>query len=283
VSVVSGAFLCLSDGAILDLPPFSNFSLNVSWIDDHLKYCLHRELRHLTSIDLRLSEPCLSDAKLDDVMLKKARGRIDDLPGYVLNNYLPTMLWGTMLDAWINPEPLLKCRPDTLSPEEADQWHATVRRGRSEAVLPRFLQSALETGAFTFGDRQKLKKLLVEQALRRITEVRDLWAELVDNGHQTFASLWATSRVGDFFPELTERALGIAPGTPLSSPIVKLAQLNPFLVGDFDQVVEDALQYVEWTIHWPGIVRIVRSIEQGTIRTDMAWPRPRGEHPISAP
>ncbi|MGH9882383.1 MAG: hypothetical protein ACRD6N_13180, partial [Pyrinomonadaceae bacterium] len=57
-SVISGAMLCLSEGAILDLPPFSNFTLNVSWIDDHLKYCLHRELRHLTTIALKI-EPLL--------------------------------------------------------------------------------------------------------------------------------------------------------------------------------------------------------------------------------
>ena len=44
--VVSGAGLCLSDGAILDLPPFSNMHLNVMWIDDHLKYALHDELGH---------------------------------------------------------------------------------------------------------------------------------------------------------------------------------------------------------------------------------------------
>jgi hypothetical protein len=41
---------------------------------------------------------------------------------------------------------------------------------------------------------------------------------------------------------------------------------------DFDQLVEDALMYVDWTLNWPGIVRIVRSIEQGTLRTDMSWP-----------
>ena len=36
-SVISGSALVLSDGAILDLPPFSNFKWNVMWIDDFLK------------------------------------------------------------------------------------------------------------------------------------------------------------------------------------------------------------------------------------------------------
>ncbi len=123
VSVISGAFLCLSDGAILDLPPFSNFRMNVSWIDDHLKYSLHRELRHLTSLDLKLAEPPLSDAKLDDVMVAKGRARIDEkFAKDVLEKYLPTLLWGTVVDAWINPDPLLKCRPDDLSEEERSRW-----------------------------------------------------------------------------------------------------------------------------------------------------------------
>lgn len=87
VSVISGAMLCLSEGAILDLPPFSNFSLNVSWIDDHLKYCLHRELRHLTTIELK-SEPLLNDAKLDFIMVQKARAPIEKLAFYTLGQYL---------------------------------------------------------------------------------------------------------------------------------------------------------------------------------------------------
>ena len=45
-SLISGALLCLNSSAILDLPPFSS-SKNVMWIDDHLKYALHKSLRHL--------------------------------------------------------------------------------------------------------------------------------------------------------------------------------------------------------------------------------------------
>ena len=41
-SVVSGAGMVINEGAILDLPPFSNFQQNVMWIDDYLKYEMHR-------------------------------------------------------------------------------------------------------------------------------------------------------------------------------------------------------------------------------------------------
>ncbi len=209
VSVISGAFLCLSDGAILDLPPFSNFSLNVSWIDDHLKYCLHRELRHLTSLDLTLAEPCLSDAKIDDLMVAKARATIDHLPQYVLASYLPTLLWGAIVDAWINPDPLLKFRPDDLSEEDNLRWRQISRSGRSSAILPAHLQIALETGRFPNADRLRLKKLLIKEALARITEVRNLWSQLIDSGNESFASIWAKGLTSQYFSNLPERDLGL--------------------------------------------------------------------------
>ena len=35
--------------------------------------------------------------------------------------------------------------------------------------------------------------------------------------------------------------------------------------------VGDALEYIEWALNWPKIVQVVRSVEQGTVRTDMSW------------
>jgi hypothetical protein len=51
-------------------------------------------------------------------MVQKARAPIDNLPQYVLGIYLPTLLWGSVLDAWITANPLLKYRPDDLSGQE---------------------------------------------------------------------------------------------------------------------------------------------------------------------
>ena len=41
-AIISGALMSMSPTSILDLPPFSNFGLNVVWIDDHLRYALSR-------------------------------------------------------------------------------------------------------------------------------------------------------------------------------------------------------------------------------------------------
>ncbi len=270
-SVISGAMLCLSEGAILDLPPFSNFTLNVSWIDDHLKYCLHRELRHLTTVELKI-EPLLSEAKLDQIMVQKARPPITNLPTYVLGSYLPTVLWGTVVDAWITANPLLKYRPEYLPEEERQAWHNIKRKGQSEAVLAAALQAALEKGSFITGERISLRERLIEVGLKRISDVRIQWANLTNDGKETFASIWSRGSVFEYFQNLPRRCSGIAdPGISLDSALTELVHLNHHLHEDFVTLVEDALEYIEWTLNWPRIMQVVRSVEQGTVRTDISW------------
>lgn len=282
-SIISGAMLCLSDGAILDLPPFSNFTLYVMWIDDHLKYSLHRELRHLSSFRSAV-EPMLSDAKLDQVMVKKARASIKDLLKYVFGTYLPTLLWGTVLDAWINSDPIVKYRRRDLTQAKQNIWDNLKREDRSGGVLASALQSALEKGAFTKLDRNNLRDSLIEVGLKRITEVRRQWGKLsAVTGKsdsravkETFASIWAKGTVKDYFPSLPEKYHGIAhigeEPLPLETVLTEIAYLNQYqLHNDFSILVDDALEYIEWTLNWPKIVQVVRSVKQGKVKTDLSW------------
>ena len=271
VSVISGSLLCLSDGAILDLPPFSNFGLNVSWIDDHLKYCLHRELRHLSTVELKI-EPLLSDAKLDSVMVQKARAAVSNLPTYVLSSYLPTLLWGTIVDAWITPDPLLKYRPEQLSEETQSVWRDIPRDGQSNALLPAALQRALEKRVISPIEKRQLEAQLTDVAMLRINDVRSEFARLTASGQETFASIWAKGEVRNYFPNLPHRCQGLAEqDIPLASTISNPRDLNRYLQDDFRTLVHDAVEYIDWTLNWPKICQVVRSVEQGTIRTDMSW------------
>ena len=101
-SVVSGAGLVISEGAILDLPPFSNFELDVMWIDDYLKYELHRALGHFAYIETPGSTPRLPcrepGAKVFKDRLLAGQG---DLRKYTLGRYIPTLFWGILVDGWI--------------------------------------------------------------------------------------------------------------------------------------------------------------------------------------
>lgn len=280
VSVISGAFLRLSESAIIDLPPFSNFRLNVSWIDDHLKYCLHRELRHMTTVTWE-KEPRLSDAKIDSIMVKKKRAPITNLPAYVLGNYLPTLLWGTVMDAWITAEPLLKFRPEPLSKKDRKDWDNSTHEGESKAVLPKAFQMALKKGSMTYKEKEILKKDLEERALVRINEVRKQWANLATSKQETFASIWAKGVVRDsfpedLFPEVNNKCLGITPNLPLDTKLTsanKLDIMNPHLWNDLRDLIDDAIEYIEWTIHWPAVTQVIRSVEPGTLETDLPWPR----------
>ncbi|MFZ0750276.1 MAG: hypothetical protein WAM70_13015, partial [Pyrinomonadaceae bacterium] len=277
-SVISGAMLYMSDGAILDLPPFSNFGLNVSWIDDHLKYCLHRELRHLSPLKQRAAErekrtdPLLTYSKLDRVIVEKAGRKIEEnFPKYIFDIYLPTLLRGTIMDAWITPDPLLKYRPEELSPEDCAVLDKISREGRSNAVLPSALRNALEKCDLVRAEWIALENDLTRIALERINEVRRQWMNLTEDGSETFASVWAKGEAKSRFPNLDLKYRGIPDPSKVHGmkEISDPTFLDQPLMGDLDKLVKDALDYIKWTLKWPTIVQVVRSIEQGTLRTDL--------------
>ncbi len=276
-SVISGAMLCLSEGAILDLPPFSNFRHNVMWIDDHLKYSLHRAMQHFTSGETLDLERGLSDARLDDVTVTKARPGVDNLPMYVFQVYLPTLLWGTVMDRWINADPILKCRVGTLDSGERKLWrHARDRQ--QDAPLPKALLEALRVGHFGMDAQNSLRDELKAAAVVRIDEVRQLWSNLRNGNIRSFASYWAEGEVKNMMPSdyfssakvhLWE---GIAPGKSLSARLTSIEELSPSLMKTVLELCDDAVTYIHWTLEWPKFVQIVRSIPQGTFAGDMTWP-----------
>lgn len=279
-AVISGALLCLSEGAILDLPPFSNFRNNVMWIDDHLKYSLHRALHHFTSDEpLELEEPGLSNARFEDVAVTKARPPVGNLPAYIFDVYLPVLLYGTIMDAWITKNSILKYRLSALDPEHQKFWReAQSQQDRgSKAPLPEAMRNALCRGEFRHDDANKLREILEESALDRLNMVRQLWAKLKNGDEETFASYWVLGRVKKVFGEecfsdcknrLWE---GIAPGRPLRSRITSRAQLNADLSDKIRDLCEDAVAYVYWTLRWPQFVQIVRSIRPGEFMGDLNW------------
>jgi hypothetical protein len=273
-SVISGAMLYLSDGAILDLPPFSNFRLNVSWIDDHLKYCLHRELRHLGPTKLRTPaaertrNTLLTYSKIDDVVVHKAGRKVQgDLRKYIFDVYLPTLLRGTIMDAWITANPLFKFRAEELA-KDSD----ALLREASGGPLPATLQRALEACEFRHAEKAALEIKLREVALKRISEVRRQWGGLTENGAETFASLWAKGQAQLCCSSLRLTYPGIVANDnmlPTDADISDVTLLHGALILDLHNLVEDAKGYIEWTLNWPRIVQVVRSIEQGTLRTDL--------------
>lgn len=279
-AVISGALLCLSEGAILDLPPFSNMGTNVMWIDDHLKYSLHRAMRHFTSGETLHTESGLGDARLDNVVVVKGRQPVSNLPQYVFGIYLPTLLWGTIMDRWITQDPILKCRYSELDETGRTSWKK-AERVQDKAPLPDAMRTALSAGTFDRQHERELGRKLTLTAIERIDEVRRLWAGLATDGQRTFASYWAEGDVKRAFGKCFEGHKGgglwqgITEGRPLSKRISQLSDLNEAVRERVIDLVDDTLDYVHWTLEWPRFVQIVRSIDRGSFSGDLTWQSPK--------
>lgn len=287
-AVISGALLCLSEGAILDLPPFSNFRNNVMWIDDHLKYTLHRAMHHFTSDEpLELEEPGLSNARFEDVSVTKARPPVGNLPAYIFGTYLPVLLCGSIMDAWITKNSILKYRLAALDAEHRELWRkAQAQQDVSpRAPFPEAMLKTLSCGEFLKHDEHDLEVMLEKLAFDRLNVVRQLWAKLKNGDEETFASCWVQGKVEEVFGEecfvdCKDRLWeGIAPGRPLSKTITSRRELNNTdLWYKINELCEDAVAYVHWTLRWPKFVQIVRSIRQGEFMGDLGW-NPRRSAP----
>jgi len=274
-SVISGALLCLSEGAIFDLPPFSNFKNNVMWIDDHLKYSLHRAMHHFTSRETLNLEPGFGDARLDNVMVKKDRPFVSGLPAYVLGNYLPTLLWGIIIDSWITTDSIIKCRFSTLSDKDKELWKSK-KSTEHQSPLPRAMLKALSEGHFGEDSKQELRNDLWDKAIIRINETRQLWAKLKNGSKKSFAAYWVEGNVETEFPnELFEGCVnslwkGISPRVSIKDEIKSDEQLSIAVHKKVTELVEDTVTYVQWTLDWPKFSQIVRSVRQGTFLGDLS-------------
>jgi hypothetical protein len=99
------------------------------------------------------------------------------VPSYVFGQYLPTLLLGTIMDAWITTDPILKCRAAMLGEKDREEWreaHAT----QDQAPLPSAMIQALRAGTFSTRAAGRLEKALIAAAEKRIEQIRQEWAAL---------------------------------------------------------------------------------------------------------
>ena len=193
-------------------------------------------------------------------MVTKNRGPIKNLANYLFKDYLPSLLWGMIVDKWISAEPLAKCRPEDLNPAEQEIWQA-ARQGRRQGPLPRYLLEALRSGQFTQNQKESLKRELTDLASDRISEVRE---EFRDPAGQprTFVGLWVGGEILKFFPGCQTSGLYQDEG----------GKLAPLIERDLSRLIDDAVKYIEWCLLWPKFVQAVRSFAtQGRFLTDLSF------------
>jgi len=245
-AVVSGALLNLSTGAILDLPPFSNMIRGVMWIDDHLKYELHKALGHFRYT----GEPCRLSSSF--TVVKGRSAPQPNLAAYTWASYLPTLLLGLVMDAWIRKE------------REKDE----------ERPLVKALREAITGGIFDRRIAMQLERALRDVAIERIRKVHSAWSALMDpeTNRHTLASAWATSHVADLagkalqttHPHIrfNEESRGLGLVATAGGEIRAISDLRPPIADALRELIWDAVEYIDLTLRWPGMIQTIRAVEK---------------------
>jgi len=192
--VISGAGLCLSDGAILDLPPYSNMRQNVMWIDDHLKYSLHHELGHF---DIHIGE--VGHARVGAAQFDQLR--LDSAPTYNdvrwhIKNYMLRLLMGCVADGWLRAVPALKkALTKQHTRQQLQQAKKLLRQHVPHLYASEFLETMLGVHASSPDPdrRKRFKQLLWESALARLKYVVECWSRPEFKG--TFLDLFVSGLV----------------------------------------------------------------------------------------
>jgi len=200
--VISGAGLCLSDGAILDLPPFSNMRENVMWIDDHLKYALHHELRHFGSKQGKRHRARVKSALFiqnrheNGLTLKDVR--------FHTKYYMERLIRGCLVDSWLRADTRLNQDLSGLSRRKFDEVMRTVAGPYSRVFRVRFRAGNLNLQA-----KRELKEKLWRRAQERLTDLVTAWSAppYDDTYLQAFVDGEETLRTCEFLPKVLPHGL----------------------------------------------------------------------------
>jgi hypothetical protein len=262
-AVVSGGLLYLSPGAILDLPPFSNFKLRVMWVDDHLKYLLHRTLRHF----MHLPEDPWGKWRPE---VHKGRQSTRASVDYVFGEYIPTVFWGSILEAWIQRNPNVKLTRAEI--EQVFGQGSTPPKG-DPGPLAESIQSALRTGYLERRDRADLYRHLCETATKRIQEIFNEWSSLTDDaGRPSCACEWVRGRASA--KRQTRLADGLLKkGRAFPDASQGFEQFNDGVREGLDRMILQAMSYIDWTLSWPNVVQTIRSLPPGAFVGDIEYER----------
>ncbi len=260
LQAISGAGLCLSDGAILDLPPFSNMRDNILWIDDHLKYSLHHELKHFgflqgTAQAARASGAWFKQERLGrGLEIQPREPSLWDVRWHI-RKYMPRFIRGCIADSWLRASPLTKLRNRHWRPVFFESMINDVPGGGLYAEY--FLDQVIKKDSDA---SDVIAEHLRGCALIRIEKLVDFFESFPG----TFLSLFATgdgdypyrgvfSELG-FFPEIAPKglaeALRVARERKPESPLLKM----------IDVEIDDFLEYIEVSRFWRHFLFSVRSL-----------------------
>lgn len=284
--VISGAGLCLCDSAILDLPPYSNMRQNVLWIDDHLKYALHHELRHF-GYDRETSRiGRISSAKFKQMRFRKRdkKPNFDDVKWHV-QKYIMRLILGCVVDSWLRADDVLK---------DADlEWYSykkEVERLKKDKKLPGYYTQRFQDvllGGWGEEDKIKIKNELWRIAKERldkfITEFTDKsdslfkWTffDLYIMGYDSYPHLGETGILPDHMQFGLKQVVSNLPNNkafPDEDTKLPDREEEKTLEQALTVLIEDFVNYIDLVILWRYFVQYIRFLlNWSETRPNVLW------------
>ena len=110
--------------------------------------------------------------------------------------------------------------------------------------------------------------------MTRLRHIYAEWKDLKAGRVKTFAAMWARGEVppaaGPYRGLIDRKELRTPPG---DSRALRLAHIHKEVRKDIDDLITDALRYIRFVLEWPRLVRLFRSADQGSLHSDLGWPR----------
>jgi hypothetical protein len=282
--VISGAGLCLSDGAILDLPPYSNMQLNVMWIDDHLKFALHDELGHFGRwkrthhhFPARVSEACFLQLRHD---------KINDSPYFFtykmvkwhIEKYMLRLILGCIADSWLRKNTDIKV---CTRPYNKSKYQSSIIDNVPHIYGKTYINVIPEGLDPNYNDDANInifKQNLWQLGCDRVKELSICWGN--DQYRSTFLGLFVHgpshekfNEYGDFFPKgmqegLNKAFLDLPQEYQQAKSLFGIPDLeNPSLLQAMVILVDDFVDYLNLVKFWPRLIQSIRYFNNKLAKT----------------
>jgi hypothetical protein len=263
--VISGAGLCLSDGAILDLPPFCNMRQNVVWIDDHLKYALHHELFHFG-----YRQGMRQIASVPQAVFGQKRGDLK-LEGIheTLAGYMPRLVRGCIVDSWLRADPRVKLETRRLKKEYKAIKATLGAKGSYAAFFRDAVRHGEEWDRHEAQQWQDMKRTLWNLATKRIEVLADEWSD--STYKNTYLRAYASG--GKLWTDALSTLQSGGSQPAAQGRLVSLADVRKDLDGTtypgssgnethrwLEMLVDDFMTYIQVTRFWRQFVFAVRAL-----------------------
>ena len=237
---ISGAGLCISPMAIVQLPPFANVARNIVWIDDSIKRALHEGIGDIPVYDDRVvPDANFCQDRYGGTMITKQNFNW----GY--RNYLPRLLYGCLIYSVL--EDFTQVTPATegpyskffveymlskTKPEESDreQWRKAIE---TRLINIRSLWLSASYSPSSHPAASKLQEFV--NKLEMSPQCQQVIDEIVRDPSQDLVTLCSNNGL-DSNPEKTE---------------------NWHAAWFVGSVIADLTRYIDLMDIWPYIIRTI--------------------------